>query len=62
MIVYHQNNVAAFAGNHVYYMLRPHGYASYLVSVTSAAPSVTIIAQARTVARFVQSRVYSRVN
>lgn len=42
MMVHHSNNVAAFKGNHVFYMLRPHGYATWRVSKASAAAPVTL--------------------
>jgi len=62
MIIYHQNNVAKLKGNHVFYMLRPHGYASFVVSKTSAAAANNEIEQARSGFRFVFSRVHGRVN
>jgi len=42
MIIYHQNNVGAFKGNHVFYNLH-HGYASYVVGAETAAPSGRIM-------------------
>ena len=41
MIIYHQNNVAAFKGNHVFYTLTPFQLASWTISQTSTAPPVT---------------------
>jgi len=38
VIVYHQNNVAAFAGNHVFYFL-PNQIIAARMSITSAAPT-----------------------
>ncbi len=63
MIIYHQNNVAAFAGNHVWYWpLQPLGQLFHRVGVTPAAGGAVLISQARTVSRFVSARVYGRVN
>ena len=40
MIIHHQNNVAAFAGAHVFYwMLQP--LFQYRISVTTAAAAIT---------------------
>ena len=37
MVIYHQNNVAAYAGQHVFYTLRPsYQLASWVTSKTSA--------------------------
>jgi len=61
MIIHHQNNLAAFKGNHVYYWL-PQGLIQQRISVTSAAAVNTMIEQARGVSRFTFSRVFGRVN
>lgn len=61
MVVYHQRNVAAFAGNLVWYWAG-QPFLHQQVSITSAAASVTIVAQARSVSRFVGARVFGRVN
>jgi hypothetical protein len=61
MIIYHQNNVAAFKGNHVFYTPYYH-YASWRFTKTSAVAGVTIISQARAVMRFTFARVFGRVN
>ena len=61
MIVFQQTNIAAFAGNHrIYWGLQP--VTQFRISATSAGPTVTLIAQARAVSRFVESRVFGRVN
>ena len=61
MIIYHQNNISAFAGNHaVYWPFQP--IIKTRISSTSAGPSVTIIAQARGLHRFIQGRIFGRVN
>lgn len=59
MIVYHQNNVAAFAGGHTNYW---PGQLQQRVSITTAAPSNEEIEQARSISRFMNSRVFGRVN
>jgi len=61
MIIYHQDNVAAFAGAHTYYWL-PRQLILGRVSVTSAAVAAVLISQARASARFVFARVSGRVN
>lgn len=61
MIIYHQRNLAAFAGNHVYYWL-PNQIVEARHSITSAAAAVSLIAQSRASGRFVFSRVFGRVN
>ncbi len=61
MIVEHQDNTAAFAGAHtVYWVAQPA--AMRRISVTSAAAANELIEQARSIARFVQGRVFGRVN
>lgn len=62
MIIYHQNNVAAFAGNHVYYWVGQPIIQAYRISATSAAPTEVLISQARSLSRFVFSRMFGRVN
>lgn len=60
MIIYHQDNVSAFAGNHTYYWpTQPLFFQR--VSATSAVVD-QLIAQARATFRFVFSRVFGRVN
>jgi hypothetical protein len=61
MIVFHQNNVAAFAGNHVVIWLG-QPILRQRVSVTSAAAANNLIEQARSVARFTHTRIFGRVN
>jgi hypothetical protein len=61
MIIYHQSNIAAFAGNHVFYWIG-QPFLHPRITITSAAAAVTLIAQSRTVSRFVSARVYGRVN
>ena len=61
MIIYHQNNVAAFAGRHVWYwplqaLLHPR------VSVTSAAAANVLASQMRNTFRMAFGRVFGRVN
>ncbi len=61
MIIHHQDNVAAFAGNHtIYWITQPLLFQR--VSATTAAPVDQLIAQARSAFRFVFSRVFGRVN
>lgn len=60
MIIYHQNNIAAFAGNHViYWLFQP---LSFRISKTSAGAANNEIEQARSLMRFVHSRIFGRVN
>jgi len=61
VIIYHQSNVAAFVGGHIFYspvqtILRQR------ISVTTAAAANDEIEQSRSVFRFVFSRVFGRVN
>ena len=42
MIIYHQENISAFAGNHIYYWIGQPLFAQQ-ISVTSAAPTFKII-------------------
>lgn len=61
MIIHHQKNFAAFAGNHIYLdMLK--SIVVQQISVTSAAAANEEIEQARSIRRFVFSRVFGRVN
>jgi len=61
MIIYHQDNVAGFAGAHTYYWVGQPMFGGR-VSVTTAAPSNEEIEQTRSVMRFVYSRIFGRVN
>ena len=61
MIIHHQSNVAAFAGNHVYYWIGQPLFQSR-ISATTAPPANTEIEQARASFRFVFPRVFGRVN
>lgn len=61
MIIHHQRNVAAFVGAHTYWFL-PQQILSRRISVTTAAAANNEIEQARSINRFVFSRVFSRVN
>lgn len=61
MIIHHQTNVAAFAGNHVVYWIGQPLF-QYRVSITTAAAANNEIEQARSVSRFVFPRVFGRVN
>lgn len=59
MIVQHQRNVAGFAGNHIVYW---PWTLQQSVSTTTAAATNELIEQARSIARFTQSRIFGRVN
>lgn len=60
MIFHQQTNIAAFAGNfRPIWIFQPF---RQFISLTSAGPSVQLVAQARSVSRFVQSRTFGRVN
>jgi hypothetical protein len=61
MIIHHQNNVAAFAGNHVVYWVGQPLF-QWRISITSGAAGVDLIAQARSISRLVFSRTWGRVN
>ena len=61
MIIYHQNNVAAFTGNPVIYSVL-QSFLVQRISKTSAAAAVSLIAQARSNSRHVFSRTFGRVN
>ena len=63
MIIYHQNNVAGFVGAHVWYWsLQPIVQLHVRISVTSDGAADQLIAQSRSVSRFVTHRVFGRVN
>lgn len=61
MIIRHQNNVAAFAGNYIS-LPSLQGIAAQQISITTAAAANDEIEQARSIMRFVFSRLFSRVN
>ncbi len=61
MIIYHQKHLAGFAGAHTYWFL-PNQKIVTRVAVAAGAPSNTTIEQARSIQRFVFSRVWGRVN
>ena len=61
MIIHHQKNIAAFAGNHIYFdMLK--SIVVQQISVTSASVANQAIEQARSKFRFIFSRIFGRVN
>jgi len=61
MIIYHHDNVTAFSGNHTFYwQFQP--IIQSRISATSAGPSVVLLAQSRSMMRFIQSRIFGRVN
>ncbi len=62
MIIYHQKNVAAFAGNHRYLWLPQQVIVSRIAVTGAAPPGDDTIAQSRSQHRFVFSRVHGRVN
>ena len=61
MIIYHQNNLAAFAGN-IKGMWQFQPFMTHRISVTSAAALNNTIEQSRANMRFVASRLFGRVN
>jgi len=61
VIVYHQRNVAAFAGNTVWYW-PTQPLLGWQISKTTAAAASVLVSQSRSGFRFVFSRVYGRVN
>lgn len=61
MIIHHHDNVAAFSGNHTFY-LQFQPIIQSRISATSAGPSVVLLAQSRGLMRLIQSRVFGRVN
>jgi hypothetical protein len=61
VIIYHQNNIAAFAGAHIWYS-PVQSVLVQRITETSAAAAVTIVAQARSAHRFIMARVHGRVN
>lgn len=61
MIIYHQDNVAAFSGGHtVYWIGQP--LQAQRVSKTTVAAANEEIEQARSISRFMHSRLFGRVN
>lgn len=62
MIVYHQDNIAAFAGNHTFYWIGQPIIQSGRITLTSAAAANEEIEQARSIHRFMYSRIFGRVN
>ena len=60
MIIYWKNHIAGKTGAHQ--ILSKSFKLPQSISVTSAAATVTIIAQVRGVSRFVQTRVFGRIN
>ena len=58
MIIYHKNHTAAFTGAHIIYQVYPR----QRISITTAAAANELIEQARSVSRFVFTRVFGRVN
>ena len=61
MIIYHQKNVAAVVNGHTYWFL-PNQIVANRITVTSAAAANQLIEQARSIHRFVMTRVHGRVN
>lgn len=58
-MIYHQKNIAAFKGAHVYYW----GVVNQRISADGGAgPSDELIAQAKSMSRFTFARVFGRVN
>lgn len=61
MIIHHQNNITAFAGNHtIYWLHQPLLYQR--ISKTTAAGADVLIAQSRATFRFLFTRIHGRVN
>ncbi len=61
MIIHHQNNIAAFAGNHVIYWVGQPLF-QFRISITSAAAAEVLISQFRQKFRGVPARLWGRVN
>lgn len=59
MIIYHQSNVATFAGNHTLYAT---AFVQSRISATSAGAGPSLIVQMRGIQRFVSSRIFGRIN
>jgi hypothetical protein len=62
MIIYHQDNVAAFAGAHTSYVVAQQFWFQSRVSITAGAAANETIEQARSISRFTFSRVFGRIN
>jgi hypothetical protein len=62
VIIYHQRNVAAFAGNHTYWFLPKQVQVTRVTAAGGAGPANNEIEQARGLFRFVHTRVFGRVN
>jgi len=58
MIIYHKNHTAAFTGAHIIYQVYPR----QCITITSEAAANNMIEQARSISRFVFTRVFGRVN
>lgn len=61
MIIHHQNNVAAFAGNHVWYWVGQPLF-QWRISVTTAVGGAVLISQFCSLFRAVPTRIFGRVN
>jgi hypothetical protein len=61
MIVKHQTNIAAFAGNHVQYWAFQLP-AQQISSTTGGVPGPSLISQIKGMGRFVSARIFGRIN